>query len=63
MRKRFPHLIGAGIHRNHNDTRSLGFLDRRANDLRVDCIEQDEIRAGRDKVVDLVDLLREIVIR
>ena len=54
--------IGIGVDRHDLDAGRLGLLNGGPERLHVTRVEQDEIDAGRDEIVDLVDLLAEIVI-
>ena len=54
--------LGRGIDRDHDDAGRLGSFDRRLDGLRIAGVEQDQIDAGGDEIIDLGILLAQIVV-
>src|SRR6266702_907985 len=55
--------FGCGIHRDDDDACRLCFLDRWPDGLRIAGVQEDQVDAGGDEVVDLGHLLAEVVFK
>src|SRR4029079_17105286 len=53
--------FGRGVDRDDHDARRLRLLDRRPDRLWIAGIQQDQVDAGGNEIVDLGDLLAEVV--
>ncbi len=53
--------FGRGVDGNDDDAGGLRLLDRRADRLGIAGVEQDQVDAGGDEIVDLGDLLAEVI--